>query len=68
MHPRSGAFRLFRRELVAAADEVHDPSISIDVLLSWATNRIEDVAVSYDERAGGGPATPPASCCATQRT
>jgi undecaprenyl-phosphate 4-deoxy-4-formamido-L-arabinose transferase len=53
VHPRSGAFRLFRRELVAAADEVHDPSISIDVLLSWATNRIVDVAVHYDERAGG---------------
>ena len=32
-------------QLVAAADEVHDPSISIDVLLSWATNRIDDVAV-----------------------
>lgn len=53
VHPRSGAFRLFRRELVAAADDVHDPSISIDVLLSWATNRIEAVAVTYNERATG---------------
>ncbi|WP_423979366.1 glycosyltransferase family 2 protein, partial [Ilumatobacter sp.] len=53
VHPRSGAFRLFRRDLVAAADDVHDPSISIDVLLSWATNRIDDVEVTYDERAGG---------------
>lgn len=53
VHPRSGAFRVFRRELVAAADDVHDPSISIDVLLSWATNRIDDVAVTYEERATG---------------
>jgi undecaprenyl-phosphate 4-deoxy-4-formamido-L-arabinose transferase len=53
VHPRSGAFRLFRRELIAVADDVHDPSISIDVLLSWATNRVDDVAVRYDERAAG---------------
>jgi undecaprenyl-phosphate 4-deoxy-4-formamido-L-arabinose transferase len=45
VYPRSGAFRLFRRQLVAAASEVHDPSLSIDVLLSWATNRIVDVPV-----------------------
>ncbi len=53
VYPRSGAFRLFRRELVAAAADVHDSSISIDVLLSWATKSICDVTVSYGERAGG---------------
>ena len=53
VYPRSGAFRLFRRELVAAADGVHDPSISVDVLLSWATNSIRDVTVEHDARPGG---------------
>lgn len=53
VHPRSGAFRLFRRELIGAADDVHDPSMSIDVLLSWATSRITDVAVEHDERVDG---------------
>jgi undecaprenyl-phosphate 4-deoxy-4-formamido-L-arabinose transferase len=53
VYPRSGAFRLFRRELIAAADNVHDPSTSVDVLLSWATNSICDVTVEYDERPGG---------------
>ncbi len=53
VHPRSGAFRLFRRELIAAADDVHDPAISIDVLLSWATRRITDVIVLHDERFDG---------------
>ena len=53
VYPGSGPFRLFRRELVAAAAEVHDPSLSIDVLLSWATNRIVDVPVEYEERTAG---------------
>ena len=53
VYPRSGAFRLFRRQLVAAAAEVHDPSLSIDVLLSWATNRIVDVPVEHRDRSVG---------------
>ncbi len=53
VYPRSSAFRLFRRELVGAADSVRDPSISIDVLLSWATNRITDVTVDFDQRSSG---------------
>lgn len=53
VYPRSGAFRLFRRQLVAASSEVHDPSLSIDVLLSWATNRIVDVPVEHHERTVG---------------
>ena len=53
VYPKSGAFRLFRRQLVAASSEVHDPSLSIDVLLSWATNRIIDVPVEHHDRAAG---------------
>jgi undecaprenyl-phosphate 4-deoxy-4-formamido-L-arabinose transferase len=53
VYPRSGAFRLFRRQLVAATSEVHDPSLSIDVLLSWATNRIVDVPVEHRDRTVG---------------
>ena len=53
VYPRSGAFRLFRRQLVAASSEVHDPSLSIDVLLSWATNRIVDVPVEHHDRTVG---------------
>lgn len=53
VYPRSGAFRLFRRELMTAADNVYDPSISLDVVLSWATNSIDDVTVDYDERPDG---------------
>lgn len=53
VYPRPSAFRLFRRELVSAADTVSDPYISIDVLLSWATSRITDVPVRFRERAAG---------------
>ena len=53
VYPRSSAFRLFRRELVGAADSVRDPNISIDVLLSWATNRVTDVTVEFDQRSAG---------------
>jgi undecaprenyl-phosphate 4-deoxy-4-formamido-L-arabinose transferase len=53
VYPRSSAFRLFRRELVGAADSVRDPYISVDVLLSWATNRITDVTVEFDQRPSG---------------
>ncbi len=51
--PRPSAFRLFRRELVSAADTVNDPYISIDVLLSWATSRIIDVPVQFRARDAG---------------
>jgi glycosyltransferase involved in cell wall biosynthesis len=53
VYPRSSAFRLFRQELVAASDTVADPFISIDVLLSWATNRITDVPVEFRARQEG---------------
>ena len=50
---RSSAFRLFRRELVSTAASVRDPNISVDVLLSWATNRTTDVTVEFDQRTSG---------------
>lgn len=53
VYPRSSAFRLFRRELITAADSVRDPNISIDVLLSWGTRRIADVEVDFAERTSG---------------
>jgi undecaprenyl-phosphate 4-deoxy-4-formamido-L-arabinose transferase len=53
VYPRSGAFRLFRQELVSAADDVHDPAVSIDVILSWATTRIVDVDVQFEPRRAG---------------
>lgn len=53
VYPRPSAFRVFRRELVAASADLNDPSVSIDVLLSWGTHRITDVPVDFDLRAGG---------------
>ena len=53
VYPRSSAFRLFRSELVQAANGVDNPSISIDVLLSWATTQIRDVPVEHHERRSG---------------
>lgn len=53
VYPRPSAFRVFRRELVMAGDDVRDPYISIDVLMSWATNRMTDVQVDFAPRSGG---------------
>ena len=53
VHPRLSAFRLFRRELMAASDAVHQPDVAIDVLLSWATARVAEVPVRFEERAAG---------------
>ena len=53
VNPRHSAFRLFRRRLVEAADRVHDPFVSIDVLLSWATVRQIAVPVRFDVRPAG---------------
>jgi undecaprenyl-phosphate 4-deoxy-4-formamido-L-arabinose transferase len=53
VYPRSSAFRAFRGELVAASAEVRDPNLSIDVLLSWASNRIIDIEIDLRPRAGG---------------
>ncbi len=53
VHPGMSSFRLFRRDLLAAADAVQQPDVSIDVLLSWATARIVQVPVRFEERTGG---------------
>jgi glycosyltransferase involved in cell wall biosynthesis len=53
VYPRSSAFRLFRRHLIEASASVQDPYISIDVLLSWATSRINDVPVEFRPRTHG---------------
>ena len=53
VYPRSTAFRAFRRELIQASDQVSDPYISIDVLLTWGTSRITDVVVDHQARAAG---------------
>ncbi len=53
VYPRSSAFRAFRAELVAATRNVRDPSISIDVVLNWATNRITDIEIDQQPRAAG---------------
>lgn len=50
---QSSAFRLFRRELIDVAQDVTDPFVSIDVLLSWATSRIAVVELAFAERQAG---------------
>jgi undecaprenyl-phosphate 4-deoxy-4-formamido-L-arabinose transferase len=47
------AYRLFRTRLRAAAKEYRGPYVSIDVLLTWATNRFAMVRVKHDERTVG---------------
>ncbi len=47
------AFRAFRCELREAFAEYRSPDVSIDVLLSWGTNRFAWVEVEHDDRAAG---------------
>lgn len=47
------AYRLFRTRLRNAATDYRGPYVSIDVLLTWATNRFAMVRVKHDERAIG---------------
>ena len=53
VYRRASAFRAFRRELLIASEGVQNPDVSIDVLLSWATVRIDHVEVNFDVRDGG---------------
>ena len=46
-------FRLFRRDLRDAFQAYHAPQVSIDVLLTWATSRIDAVPVRREPRAAG---------------
>ncbi|MCU0271043.1 MAG: glycosyltransferase family 2 protein [Acidimicrobiales bacterium] len=50
---KAGAFRVFRSRLRAAFADTTDPFVSIDVLLSWATNRVAAVPVPLVERPYG---------------
>jgi glycosyltransferase involved in cell wall biosynthesis len=47
------AFRAFRTDLRDAFSDVNDPYVSLDVLLSWATDRVDHVDVHMDQRAVG---------------
>jgi glycosyltransferase involved in cell wall biosynthesis len=47
------AFRAFRAQLRDAFSDYHSPFVSIDVLLSWATQRFGVVRVRHDLRAQG---------------
>lgn len=47
------AFRAFRTALRETFADFHEPFVSIDVLLSWATTRFTAVSVSHQERTRG---------------
>ncbi len=47
------AFRAFRTRLRDAFKNYHSPNVSIDVLLTWGTNRFTSVQVNQDERVYG---------------
>ena len=47
------AFRAFRGTLRGVFTVYHSPHVSIDVLLSWATTRVDAVAVRFEPRRRG---------------
>jgi glycosyltransferase involved in cell wall biosynthesis len=48
-----GAFRAFRTQLRDAFANYHNPHVSVDVLLTWATTRFAAVRVRHDPRRAG---------------
>jgi glycosyltransferase involved in cell wall biosynthesis len=50
---RVSAFRAFRREVTAAFTHYDGYFVSIDVLLTWGTNRFSAIPVRHQERGGG---------------
>jgi glycosyltransferase involved in cell wall biosynthesis len=50
---RVSAFRAFRAELRGAFAQYGNPYVSIDVLLSWATNRFAAIGVRHEPRRRG---------------
>jgi glycosyltransferase involved in cell wall biosynthesis len=50
---RVSAFRAFRREVTAAFTHYDGYFVSIDVLLTWGTNRFSAIPVRHQARAGG---------------
>lgn len=53
VNSRTSAFRVFRRRLLDGSQLANDPFVSIDVLLSWATTKVEIVEVKFDLRQTG---------------
>jgi undecaprenyl-phosphate 4-deoxy-4-formamido-L-arabinose transferase len=50
---KSSAFRAFRADLRRAFEDFHSRFVSIDVLLTWATDDFDWVAVRHEERPAG---------------
>ena len=47
------AFRAFRRSLVPTGDSIRQPSVNIDQILSWASNRVTKVELVHNPRKYG---------------
>jgi undecaprenyl-phosphate 4-deoxy-4-formamido-L-arabinose transferase len=47
------SFRAFRVQLRAAFGQFHGPFVSLDVLLSWGTQRFASVLVAHESRVSG---------------
>jgi undecaprenyl-phosphate 4-deoxy-4-formamido-L-arabinose transferase len=50
---KTSAFRVFRTELRQAFSEYRNPSVNVDVLLSWGTTRFSSVTVQHEARYEG---------------
>ena len=50
---KTSAFRAFRTELRQAFSEYRNPSVNVDVLLSWGTTRFSSVTVRHEPRQDG---------------
>lgn len=50
---KTSAFRAFRTELREAFDGYRNPSVNVDVLLSWGTTRFSAIEVRHDARHDG---------------
>jgi undecaprenyl-phosphate 4-deoxy-4-formamido-L-arabinose transferase len=50
---KTSAFRVFRTELRKAFSDYRNPSVNLDVLLSWGTTRFSAVTVQHEPRQGG---------------
>jgi glycosyltransferase involved in cell wall biosynthesis len=49
----AGAFRAFKTSLREVFEKYHSPSVSIDVLLTWASTKVGSVVVDLDPRLAG---------------
>lgn len=50
---KTSAFRVFRTELRQAFKDYRNPSVNLDVLLSWGTTRFASMTVRHDARQDG---------------